>query len=265
MSTSALPPSLSTLTTLPPELRQEVLAATALVPRDSRGAPSGLHVVDGALSKGEAHDYSLHSDDCDCPSPPTALLQSLLDTSLASDARTVLLSQNRIIMSGSPAASLAWLRAQGPQAREIRDLDLCLDPDQVEGWTQVGSALPGEWAALVAFIREELNLGNLTLAVDAALGSGVYEEQQVTDSNGEYVLEAYRKIVQPLSGLGQKGLKAFLVFWALYYENEAEAEKQVMGEGYVAKGKVEASKRDPFYPHGYPHEGSQLKEGLKSV
>ncbi|MCJ1386976.1 hypothetical protein MMC17_010105 [Xylographa soralifera] len=265
MSTSSLPPSLSTLPSLPTELRQEILAATTLVPRDTRGVPSGLHVVDGVLSKGEVHNYSLHSDDCDCPEPPVTLLQSLLETPLSSDARTVLLSQNRIVLSGSPAASLAWLRAQGPLVCEVRDLDLCLDPDQVESWTKAGSALPGEWAALAAFIREELNLGNLTLSLDAGLGYGVYEEQQVTEANGQYVLEAYKKIVEPLKGLGREGLKAFLVFWALYHENEAQAETEVMGEGYVARGKVESGKRDPFYPHGCPHETLHLKEGMKLV
>ncbi|MCJ1438316.1 hypothetical protein MMC27_007704 [Xylographa pallens] len=244
MSTSSLPPSLSTVPSLPPELRQQVLAGTALIPRDARGAPSGLHVVDGALSKGELHDYSLHTGDCDCPEPPTALLQSLLETHLSADARTVLLSQNRIVLSGSPAASLAWLRAQGPLVREIRDLDLCLDPDQVESWTEVGNTLTGEWAALVAFIREELNLGNLTLTLDARLGCGIYQEQQVTEANGQYVLDAYRKIVEPLKGLGAEGLKAFHVFWALYHENETVAEKQVMGEGYLAKGKMESGKRE---------------------
>ncbi|MCJ1321525.1 hypothetical protein MMC15_006870 [Xylographa vitiligo] len=254
------PPSLSTLTSLPPELRQEILAATALIPRDARGVPSGLHVVDGALSKGEAHDYSLHSDDCDCPEPPTALLQSLLETTLSADARTVVLSRNRIVLSGSPAASLAWLRAQGPPVREIRHLDLCLDPDQVEGWTQSGGALPAQWAALVAFLRKELNLGNLTLVLDAGLGRGVYEEQQVTEANGRYILEAYKKIVEPLHGLGGEGLKAFLVFWALYHANETEAEKLVMGDGYVATGKVESDKRDPFYPHERANESVRLQE-----
>ncbi|MCJ1421697.1 hypothetical protein MMC32_008063 [Xylographa parallela] len=249
MSISSLPPSLATVTSLPPELRQQVLAGTALVPRDTHGAPSGLHVVDGALSKGEVHDYSLHSDDCDCPEPPTSLLQSLNESPLSSDARSVLLSQNRIVLSGSPAASLAWLRAQGPQVHEIRDLDLCLDPDQVESCTEAGNVLPGEWTALVAFIRAELNLGNLTLTLDAALGSGIYEEQQVTEANGQYVLDAYKKIVEPLKGLGAAGLKSFLVFWALYHEYETEAEKQVMGEGYVPKRKVDIGKRDSVDPY----------------
>ncbi|MCJ1405870.1 hypothetical protein MMC11_009100 [Xylographa trunciseda] len=254
MSTSSLS-SLSTLISLPTELRQQTLAATALVPRDASGVPFGLHVVDGELSKGEMHDYSLHDNHCDCPEPPTTLLQSLLETPLSSDARTVLLSQNRIVLSGSPAASLAWLRAQGPLVRQIRDLDLCLDPDQVESWTEVDSTLPGEWAALVASIRKELNLGNLTLTLDARLGCGVYEEQQVTEANGQFVLEAYKKIAEPLKGLGEKGLKAFLVFWALYHENEAEVEREVMGNGYEAMGKIKPEDRNQCDPHISWHEG----------
>ncbi|MCJ1295043.1 hypothetical protein MMC34_006604 [Xylographa carneopallida] len=265
MSPSPLPPSLSTLPTFPPELRHQILASTALIPRDASGQPTGLHVDDGVLSKGPAHDYALHSDDddddCACPAPPTALLESLRATSLAADARTVLLSQNRIVLSGSFAASLKWLCAQGALVREIRQLDLCVDPEQVEAWGEgegegeSESLRSGEWAALIAFIRAELNLGNLTLALDAGLGQGIYEEQQVTEANGQYVLDSYRKIVEPLRGMGGQGLKAFLVFWALYHENEAEAEREVMGEGYVARGKVESGKRDPFHPHRCLHKG----------
>ena len=262
MSISSLPP-ISTLVTLPPELRQQTLAATVLVPRDAFGALSGLHIVDGVLSKGEMHDYLLHSDDCDCPAPPSTLLRSLLETSLSSDARTVLLSQNRIVLSGSPAASLAWLQAQGPFVRQIRDLDLCLDPAQVESWTETGSVLRDEWAALITFVRNSLNLGNLTLSLDAGLGYGVYEEQQVTEANGEYVLQAYKEIVKPLRALGEAGLKAFLVFWAIYHAYETEAEREVMGRSYVAKGKVESGKRNPFYPHGCPDESVEWKYGMK--
>ena len=263
MSTSSLPPSFSKLASLPPELRQQTLGASGLVPRDTFGAPSGLHIIDGALSKGEIHDYALHSDDCDCPAPPTALLQSLLSTVLESDARTVLLSQNRIVLSGSPARSLAWLQAQGPSVLQIRDLDLRLGPDQVECWTEDSSALPEEWAALVAFVRESLHLENLTLSLDAGLGYGVYREQQVTEANGGYVLEAYKAIVEPFRGLGEAGLKAFFVFWALYHDAEAEAERDVMGKEYVAEGKVESGKRNPFYPHGCPDESLEWKEGMK--
>ena len=66
----------------------------------------------------------------------------------------------------------------------------------------------------------------------------------------EYVLEAYRSIVEPLLPLGKRGLKAFLVYWACFHDYEEEAEKEVMGDCYQAEGKIPSEERNSFYPHG---------------
>lgn len=78
----------------------------------------------------------------------------------------------------------------------------------------------------------------------------------VDRDQGDSRLQAYKKIVEPLRGMGQmvkkgeetKRLKAFYVFWACYHYHEAEAEREVMGEGYVAPGKVPWEKREASDP-----------------
>ncbi|KAL9118803.1 MAG: hypothetical protein Q9187_004641, partial [Circinaria calcarea] len=147
------------------------------------------------------------------------------------DARFILLSRNRLVLRGSPTQSLAFLRAQG-------------------SLTKPGKPWKAEWADLINFIAMNLQLENLILSLDAGPGYTIYEEQNAREEDLAHVLNAYRAIVEPMRILRERGLKGFFVYWACFHAYEAEAEKEVMGQHYVAKDKIPSDERQPFYPHG---------------
>ena len=212
-----------------------------LVPRDNSGRKFGIHIQDGVLSKGATHDARCWIiGDCTCPEPPTTLLESLTSASASSrdKALEMMLSQNEIELYGSPTKSLAWLKQLGPHVRQIRELCLSLDHTQVLLYDGNQDTFPQEWSALVSFIREELDLPQLTLVVSDALSFQSYQETQTDEAS--ILVNAYRKSIEPLKGMGKSGLKAFYFYAATFHEEEAGFEREVMGNGYVAKDKKPA-------------------------
>ena len=231
----------SNLAALPAELRLQTLTSTGLVPRDNSDEKFGIHIHDGVLSKGAMHDAMCWiTDDCTCPEPPAKLIESLTSTSssLRDEALEVMLSRNQIELYGAPAKSLAWLKQQGPLVRQIRELCLSLNHTQVLLYDGNEGTFPQEWSALVSFIMEELDLPKLTLVVNDGLSFQTYQELQ--SESADVLLEAYKPIIQPLNGMGKKGLKAFYFYAATFHEEEAGFEREVMGDGYVAKDKKPA-------------------------
>jgi hypothetical protein len=86
-----------------------------------------------------------------------------------------------------------------------------------EYWTNP-NILSNEWEELVAFVRENFSLSNLTLSLDAGLSIPIYEEQLMIDiDEGDYRLNVYKTIIKSLRGLGEIGLKRFYVYWGCYH------------------------------------------------
>ena len=245
---------------LPREVRQQILADTDLVSHtsDSDSIP-GIHIKDGEITYPVEHEINWHdASSCNCRLLPTDLLR--LGPTLDEDARFILLSQNRLVFRGSPARSLAFLRAQGSLATHIRALDFQFLPQEIEEWNKPGTPWKGEWADLVSFIAANLLLEKLILSLDAGPGYPIYEEQTAREEDLAHVLDAYKAIVEPVRILGERGLKGFCVFWACFHEHETEAEREVMGQQYVAKDKIPSDQRQPFYPHGCPFEVTEPME-----
>jgi hypothetical protein len=247
---------------LPQELRDEILSKTNLVVRDHPGRwGSGLLIRNGQITSATANNTCIHDPKCDCTEVPKALL-SKTNPGLRRQALEVLLSCNLIVLDGDFSLSLEWLKEQGDLVRKIRALDLQIGVEQGEEWNEEGSEYPAEWQELITFIENNLNLSNLTLSIDHGLCYEYYEQRGVTEASLGNVLDAYRQIVKPLRPLGQKGLKEFYVFWACFHQNEAEAEKYVMGEAYAPAGKVPHTKRNPYFPHGAPFERFENPNGM---
>ena len=261
---SGAPPSSSSASGLPAEVRLQILSNTTLVQRDkSDGSKTGLHVNEGTISYPQHHSINMHGADCLCPEPPTKFFS--LGPTLREEATETMLSQNRLVFSGSPRKSLDFLRGQGGLVRCIREVDFMFLPDEIRNWTEgeAKGSWDGPWRELVEYIAANLTLSNLTLSLDAGPGFIVYQEQYQTEETMDYVLEAYKMIVAPLKGLGGKGLKGFYAFFAAFHAYETEAEKEVMGEGYVAKDKVPSTKRNPLYPHGCPRPEMEWEDGME--
>ena len=245
---------------VPREVRQQILADTDLVSHASGGdSIPGIHIKDGEITYPVEHDINWHdASSCNCRPLPINLFRP--GPTLDDDARFILLSQDRLVLRGSPARSLAFLRAQGSLVNHIRALDFQFMPQEIEDWTKPDTPWKAEWADLVSFIAANLQLENLILSLDAGPGYTIYEEQNAREEHLAHVFDAYRAIVEPMRSLGERGLKRFCVFWACFHEYEAEAEREVMGQHYVAKDKILSDERQPFYPHGCPFEVRQPME-----
>ena len=222
---------------------------------DGFGVP-GIHIINGQIDLPAEHYVQLHFASgvpCNCNRP---LYANDLDQSslLPYRYRSTLISQNRLVFNGSPEKSLAFLRSMGNLVRLIRNIDFQFSYEVINAWMEPGSPLPYQWQVLVRFITETLVPSRLVLSLDAGPCYDIYVEQDQYEHQLTHVLETYKAIVEPMRGLGQEGLKEFYVFWACFHGHEKEAEEQVMGEGYQARGKISALERDPFYPHGSAHE-----------
>lgn len=163
--------------------------------------------------------------------------------------------------------TLAFLQDHIEKINHTHDLEFQFDHEEIEEWTEPNNTFQLEWEKLIVFIRDNLSLSNLTLSLNAAIAIPIYEEQQLTETEkGDYRLQAYKKIIEPLRGLGQMGLRRFYVFWACYHSYEAEAEKEVMGQSHEAVDKVPLSRREPSDPHwDFQAEREKEKQENKEV
>lgn len=236
---------------LPAEIRLKIFASTDLVVADRSGRKTGLHIADGEFCDPPAHFMYWHTrpDDCDCPVEfPAELLNR--NNPYYSEILEVAFSRNRVVFSGSPVLTMAFLQVHSQGINHIRTLEFQFDIDLIEDWVKSDHTLQLEWEELIAFVRQNLNLSNISLSLNTGNPIPIYQEQQMTErEQGDFRLDAYKMIIKPLRGLGEMGgLRQFYVFWGCYHEYEAEAEREVMGDCYRAVDKVPISRREPSDP-----------------
>ena len=257
---SSLPAS-STLMALSKEDRQSALAKTDLIARYRPGWwGTGLLIQDGQPTSQAPLKCDHGPASCDCYSFPHSLL--VASNPLSEDAREVMLRENRLVFSGPPRKSLEWLKAQGQSVKEVRRMDCQFASSEVREWSQ----LRGEWEELIEFVVDNLDVPELEFSLDAGGAFETYQEQRLEESDLEYVREAYEAIVRTVvERLGGRKMKKFEVFWACFFGMEKEAERMVMGEEYDAEkeGKVPASRRNPWFPHGVPEERLEWEDGME--
>ena len=227
-----------------------IFAHTNLVSTNSLSheAIEGIHIRDGKINYPLLHYIGPHTPEhCHCQPPPTDSLDQL--PPLDSDARLILLSRNRLLFYGSPAKSLSFLQAQGDLVKVIRLIDFQFLPKDIEECNKPGTCWKREREELIRFIGENLILSNLVLSLDAGPCFEWYIMTCMLEENSPWVLEAYKSIVEPIRQWGEKKLKGFYVFWACFHDHEGQAEREVMGEDYVAEGKIDSEEREPLGPH----------------
>ena len=249
------------LSSLPISDRITALYKSDLVARYRPGWwGSGLLICDGAV-----HSQDPYTESKSAKAHPFRFPSHLVrpeDASpLAAQARGLMFSANRFVLSGSPAKNLDFLRSYSPaDLARIRQLDLQVPYDAVEQWrTSEGTpTFLGEFRALVEHLAAGLDLPQLHLALDCGTAFEIYQEQQCTEEVLGYVLNAYKAlttvIVEALNG-GRRPM-TFRVYLACFHAYEAEAEQAVMGSEYDSqkdggpRPKVPTTERNPYFPHG---------------
>ena len=189
------------------------------------------------------------------------------DGEVGSDAKAVLLGQNRILLDGEMPVSLAFLESMdSDMLKHIRRLDIWFSEPQVSEWKDDDAANAEGWRQLASFVADKLNLAELDLALDAGQAYETYRERGEKENDLPEARAAYEDIVKVLVNvLGGRKPKRFEVYWAVFHDHEAVAEKAVMGENYdtAALGKVPAQRRNPFFPHGAPTKKYEWERGMR--
>lgn len=101
----------------------------------------------------------------------------------------------------------------------IRSLEITFPPYDHEVWPRDGCLALQDWVETIRLIKEKINLGGLTLRLtmfDAPGSSGWPEAREdMTKPQAREILQAYTRILAPLAGLGEDGLKRFYAHLAL--------------------------------------------------
>ena len=213
-----------------------------------------MHICDGEFSNPPAHDMYWHiRSNCDCPAEFPAELFNPHNNPFYLEILEVAFSQNRVVFSGSRAKTLAFLQTHMQGITHIHEIEFKFEFWEIGEWARVNNDVSQlEWEELIAFVRQNFNLSNLTLSLHAGRSIPIYPDQLMYGKKGgDHRLDAYKMIIKPLRGLGdmEGGLRRFYAFWGCYYSYEAEAEKEVMGESYQAVDKIPPSRREPSDPH----------------
>lgn len=249
---------------LPAELRLKIFSFTGLVIRDRSGRKAEVHVHNGKFANPVAHFMYWHkASTCDCPENLPAELLDQRNNPYYAEILEVVFSQNRIVLGGYLDKTLTFLRMHGQATRHIRKLEFQLDDYLIDEWTECNNAHQIEWEELFVYVRQNLNLSNLTLSLNAGHAVPIYEDQHFEEiEEGDFRLDAYKMIIKPLRGLGEMGrLKRFYVFWGCYHEYEAEAEREVMGASYQPMNKIPISRRAPDDPYcDYIEESERIQK-----
>lgn len=210
--------------------------------------------------------HAAFSFNCRCWSPPTDLF--LVCRALCKDAQATFFSGQRFAVCdydpGLPweihsanypekrFAVVEFLKTVVPvdSVRQIRSLDVFMSTYARDSWPWEGSRTLNEWKDTVQFMKENMNIEGLTLHLYLADHSVPVES--MTKSRAREVLQAYYRVLAPLAGLGDEGLKAFsaciwlspniltLWDWGSGYKMKAQvermlsasAERLVMGSRY---------------------------------
>lgn len=254
--------NMNLLNQLPAEIRLKIFAFTGLVCATRSGKKTGMHIYYGGYSDPPAHYMYWHKrgEDCDCPDEFPAELLDPCHNPYYDEMIEVAFSQNRLVFTGSLVETLEFLTTHVQGVTHIRNIEFQFEIDMIEEWSSSHNTIQAEWENVILFLRQNLNLPNLTLSVNAGDAIPIYEEQQMTEKEGgDSRLEVYKSIIKPLHGLGVKGgLAGFYAFWACYHEYEAEAEREVMGLAYEPVEKVPISRREPSNPWWDPEK--ELKQ-----
>lgn len=249
---------------LPAELRLKIFSFTGLVIRDSIGRKAEVHVQNGKFANPVAHFMYWHkASTCDCLEKLLAELLDQRDNPYYEEIFEVVFSQNRIVFGGYLDKTLIFLRMHGQATRHIRKLEFQLDDYFIDEWTKCNNARQIEWEKLIVYVRQNLNLSNLILSLNAGHAVPIYEDQHFEEiDEGDFRLDAYKMIIKPLRGLGEMGrLKRLYVFWGCYHEYEAEAEREVMGASYQPMDKIPISRRAPDDPYcNYIEDSERMQE-----
>lgn len=180
--------------------------------------------------------HAAFSFNCRCWSPPTDLF--LVCRTLYKDAQVVFFSGNRFVVHDH----LLYTPWNAPSIGEypydrfavseflrnvmsidclhlIRSLEISFPPYDHEVWPRDGCLALQDWVETIRLIKERINLGGLTLRLtmfDAPGSSGWPEAREdMTKPQAREILQAYTRILAPLAGLGEDGLKRFYAHLAL--------------------------------------------------
>ncbi|MCJ1294641.1 Endonuclease III-like protein 1 [Xylographa carneopallida] len=269
---------------LPKELRSQILEHTDLVVRwrDHKWSDDGLVIQDGLdladnnpryccwrCTRSHAfcccpHLNSSFSESCACFIFPSAFFR--VSHQFATEAREVFFSQNRFIFTGPPDGTLSFLRSQSPAMLAlIRKIDFQMSTSNVINWPRPDDGGLRAWRTVVPFLAENLNLANLALSIDTGPAHDTYRNLFDLDAHRTDIRDFHHAVIEPLRDDKRfRRLRSFHVFWALFNEDEAEAERAVKGPDYdsARDGKIPYGKRNPNFPHGVPDSSLAWENGM---
>ena len=252
---------------LPVELRLKIFAyayADLVFRLPHTGGNQGLFIYEGKLFQPK-HILQSHVDFAGRFKPDfcydtAAKLLSSFDDPLYPEMIEPFFSQNRFIFAGSPTRSLAFLRAHSKGLDHIRELRFQFHWLEIENLT-FQEDLWDNWEELIAFVGHNFNLSKLILSLDARSRLDPYDRKMKDEPDeGDYRLEVYERIIEPLRGLAKSGLKRFYVYWGCHHWYETEAEKWVMGKYYAAEDKPRLGNITYLNPFYTPYTGYDPEE-----
>ena len=239
---------------LPKEIRLQILGSTDLIARwgKTQWYQNGMHILDGMIHyRKQCCTKCTDSLDscccgtleaafslrCDCFQFPIALFH--VNKQVYSEAREVCYTMNRFIFEGDPYSTWKLLGNLRPRSlRCLRNVTFLLTDDIREDSKKSRS----NWYSMVKFVQSRLLLSKLSITIDA--GSMAQDYLRYKDVNElQWVCCAYQSIIAPFRQL--RGLRRFHVLLSAFYEYEAIAEREVMGETYDSEldGKVPVRER----------------------
>lgn len=264
---------------LPPELRARILYFTELVPiyNKVQWYSDGIEIRQGKLFRPIRKccatctptlavcscwcRASAYSSQCTCYAHHFGVFY--VSRLMNADAIYTCFSRNRFILGGGNSiSSLQFLRSLPLAALlSLRALDLRLYGSQIVKWSKPENTESADWNALVQFIAANCDLPRLHLSLDSGWMNEDYADCDESGDDLEWLRDAYRGFVAPMRKL--HGLRRFEVFFSWWEEEEAVAERSVMGEEYDALelGKVDCWRRSPLFPHGPPLPNEERDEG----
>lgn len=179
--------------------------------------------------------HAAFSFNCQCWVPPTDLF--LVCRALYRDAQAVFFTGNRFVIhdfkSMAPDSTpdtqhypndrfaiSEFLRdvVPGDCLHLLRSLEVTFPPYSPTEWPQEGSLVLCHWAETVRFIREKTNLKGLSSRLTMFEAHSIESAKArwyMTGSDVRNVLQAHERILRPMAGLGEIGLKRFYAHIAL--------------------------------------------------
>lgn len=231
--------------------------------------------------------HAAFSFNCRCWIPPTDLF--LVCRALCEDARVVFFSGNRFVvhdydscapwdeygLGSYPNDRLAvseFLTEIVPVAclAEIRSLEVAFPPYSHDAWPQDGCRALSDWGDTIRLIKQKMNLEGLTLQLTMHEGEefgAIDYLEDMTKSQAREIQRAYDRILGPLAGLGEEGLKGFFAYmtlpekwtlWAMYgrgYQARILQKQQTLkecAELLVMGSRYDKQPGDEFHRSGEP-------------